>query len=561
MAFFSKKQHEWNPPWKSADKVFSEDFGKLLIKDLKYLKLHPERWECTYLRISDLNTAKNLTSNRPYCGDNQTLLKKHTSTHLYAMPVYVTEKQLAYRYPKAKILYKDAWINITYYNKTYKDKNGNEITEAKYNAMSPAERKTVKISKSEQTAKVYNIDATNLKQIEPAVYQSLQRESVLQAEKRLKSIDASGMYIDPAIEKTMENWPVPISESDLEQYPYHRRPYQGHSAFIKILSKERYVTVKTSREKYINGLNRINTIIHECLHSTGPKLRPKKYFETELKGEPGRKAKAREELVAETGAMMICAALGFPARVLRNSERYLNSWLDHDLLKDPNFFKSVLEDARKACKEFIKEYNIQAQKLGEPTIKLPPDSAYTKKKPLIKRVLAGIGNLTQRFVNMFGHHGGRNQQSSPDKTTEASEKKSESALNAPGTRESSMEKEVPPANARETGTAERTEASAAAERTTGLAGTNRNGKADTGVSQLSPEDAEDRRIEQLIAQKCPTASRENIEHIRDIIKQRVEIAKQQGGGLRIVDGKAQSLNERTGAPKEQDRSPRTASRT
>ena len=137
---------------------------------------------------------------------------------------------------------------------------------------------------------------------------------------------------------------------------------------------------------------------------------------------------------------------------------------------------------------------------------------------------------------------------------------SESALNAPGTRESSMEKEVPPANARETGTAERTEASAAAERTTGLAGTNRNGKADTGVSQLSPEDAEDRRIEQLIAQKCPTASRENIEHIRDIIKQRVEIAKQQGGGLRIVDGKAQSLNERTGAPKEQDRGPRIASR-
>lgn len=130
MAFFSKKQHEWNPPWKSADEVFSEDFGKLLIKDLKYLEHHPERWEFTYLRISDLNTAKNLTSNRPYCGDNQTLLKKHTSTHLYAMPVYVTEKQLAYRYPKAKILYKDAWVNITYYNKTYKDKNGNEITEA-----------------------------------------------------------------------------------------------------------------------------------------------------------------------------------------------------------------------------------------------------------------------------------------------------------------------------------------------------------------------------------------------------------------------------------------------
>ena len=61
-------------------------------------------------------------------------------------------------------------------------------------------------------------------------------------------------------------------------------------------------------------------------------------------------------------------------------------------------------------------------------------------------------------------------------------------------------------------------------------------------AKAAEEESENKRIEQLIAQKCPTASRDNIEHIRNIIKQRVEIAKQQGGGLGIVDEDSQTLN-------------------
>ena len=179
----------------------------------------------------------------------------------------------------------------------------------------------------------------------------------------------------------------------------------------------------------------------------------------------------------------------------------------------------------------------------------PAARAETKKKPLINRVLAGIKKGIEKGIDCCFVVSGF--------AKECIYILSGMAQWA----EKSAEKKAPAANARET-IAGRTEASAAAaERTTRTAGTNRNGKADTGVSQLSPEDAEDRRIEQLIAQKCPTASRDNIEHIRNIIKQRLKAAKQQGGGLRIVDGKAQSLNERTNAhEKEQDRGPRTASR-
>lgn len=79
-----------------------------------------------------------------------------------------------------------------------------------------------------------------------------------------------------------------------------------------------------------------------------------------------------------------------------------------------------------------------------------------------------------------------------------------------------------------------------------------------GDGQLNLKDADDKLIELLIRQACPTASRTNIENIRNTIKKRVELAKQQGGGLRIVDEKAQSLNERSNTPdKELDKGPRT----
>lgn len=69
-------------------------------------------------------------------------------------------------------------------------------------------------------------------------------------------------------------------------------------------------------------------------------------------------------------------------------------------------------------------------------------------------------------------------------------------------------------------------------------------------AKAAEEESENKRIEQLIAQKCPTASKENIERIRDIIKQRLKAAKQQGGGLGIVDEDSQTLNELTSTPKE-----------
>ena len=135
MNYFSQKHPGWNPPWKTADEVFSEDFGKLLIKDLKYLYMHRHANEHSdeySLSNADLGTAENLVTGKTYCGNNQLVLKMHTSQHRntlpeYTIPVYVTEKQLKKPYPKAKILDKKDGAHITYYKTIYKVKNGSII--------------------------------------------------------------------------------------------------------------------------------------------------------------------------------------------------------------------------------------------------------------------------------------------------------------------------------------------------------------------------------------------------------------------------------------------------
>ncbi len=61
-------------------------------------------------------------------------------------------------------------------------------------------------------------------------------------------------------------------------------------------------------------------------------------------------------------------------------------------------------------------------------------------------------------------------------------------------------------------------------------------------AKAAEEESENKLIEQLIAKTCPTASKENIERIRDVLRERLKAVKQQGGGLRMVDDDAQTIN-------------------
>ena len=84
------------------------------------------------------------------------------------------------------------------------------------------------------------------------------------------------------------------------------------------------------------------TLAHECVHSTGHSKRLSRPFE----GTFGSKSYAREELIAELGAFLICNRLQISSDT-RNHAAYLDSWLK--VLKDgPNTLMKVLGQATKA---------------------------------------------------------------------------------------------------------------------------------------------------------------------------------------------------------------------
>lgn len=532
MAFFSKKQHEWNPPWKSADEVFSEDFSKLLIKDLQYLQQNPEASKAYALSNCDICPASTLPPrgsllSEIFTGNNQTILRKHASHHRfgpnqYTMPVYATEKQLNDDYPGVKILDKKAGVHITYNQTIYRDWKGATLTEKEYNAL-PIYLKGKPVQ-LQQSVKVYNIDNTNFKEIYQKEYGDLEvhhnrlEKAILEEER----FDASNIYTDPVIEEMKNNWLCKFIEEPLAQTAY----YTSEWNCIVLPSKNRFMTGKTPQEKKLNGMRRISVLIHECMHSTGRKFGRKfgeKFGDAEY---------VREEFVAEIGTLMTGLLLGLPPQILRDNECYISSWL-RAAKKNPNYVKSVLKDARKASREFINQYNIQAKKLKKPTIKLLPEP---EKNPLISRILSGISNLSQRFVNMFSHHSGWNQQSSPDKTTKVSEKKPKAALNPHDTRKSSMEKEAPAVSVRKTVTAMQAETPAAAERTTKLAGADGNGRPniDGGAAQRA-------FLEQVVAAANPGVSKEELAKITANV---IAIAENTKSKIMAADSKTKSLNEK-----------------
>ena len=81
---------------------------------------------------------------------------------------------------------------------------------------------------------------------------------------------------------------------------------------------------------------------HECIHSTGHSKR----LNRDLTGRKGSKSYAREELVAELGAFLVCNRLQISSDA-QNHAAYLQSWAD--VLKEgPKVLFKVLSDATRA---------------------------------------------------------------------------------------------------------------------------------------------------------------------------------------------------------------------
>lgn len=111
-----------------------------------------------------------------------------------------------------------------------------------------------------------------------------------------------------------------------------------------------------------------STFFHELIHSTGHKKRLSRNF----KGKFGSKSYAFEELIAELGALFLCAESGIMYFTLNNSAAYLKGWqkrLEDVMKSDNKFFFRASSKAQAAT-----DYILSKDKKGKPKYLSDKDS-------------------------------------------------------------------------------------------------------------------------------------------------------------------------------------------
>lgn len=104
-------------------------------------------------------------------------------------------------------------------------------------------------------------------------------------------------------------------------------------------------------EQFVSGAEYAHTLAHELVHSTGHESRLNRFNETGKPEHFGSENYAKEELVADIGAQMVCAQAGIDID-LPNTASYVAGWLKA-LNNDTSLILSASTKAQKACEYML----------------------------------------------------------------------------------------------------------------------------------------------------------------------------------------------------------------
>lgn len=136
-------------------------------------------------------------------------------------------------------------------------------------------------------------------------------------------------------------------------------PIDRAEQLIKNFADAPEITFKTGKAVYHPFFDRVSvpplrdytsaeeyycTLFHELVHSTGHKDR----LNRDMSGSFGDKKYAKEELIAEIGAAMLCGVAGIEQPILDNSAAYIQSWLKA-LRNDSRLVVTAANAAQKAA--------------------------------------------------------------------------------------------------------------------------------------------------------------------------------------------------------------------
>ena len=359
-----------------------QQFSDMMIKRMEDMK--ESNWKKGWMDgRGDAGFPRNALTGRQYNGINPFMLMYDTIKHEYTTSMYLTARQLfsmndSLKDPSTgkialenldkvmKINKGEKAFPVYYMIHKYKDTQGKEFSDQEYNDLSEEQRKDIKAYFYPKVHHLFNIDQTNMKEVNPSLYNSF----VDKYTKRPSLPDSEGMYINEEIDSLLAHskpsvwksgkdnlsWYCPIEQTDNISSPH----YNLSKDFIKVPLKNQYKTSDSNEGIFADGQEFYATLLHEMAHSTGPKGR----LNRDLNGSFGDKKYAKEELVAELSAALISSTMGFDKRINDNNAKYVSSWLKV-LKEEPSFIKTVLSDVGKASDMIIEKIDEQRVDLNQ----------------------------------------------------------------------------------------------------------------------------------------------------------------------------------------------------
>ena len=334
----------------NAGQVALDRFAEMMIERME--KMKESDWKQGW--IGGANGFAGLPQNvggRNYSGSNSFFLQLQTVAKGYQLPVYLTFNQA--HNLKAHILKGEKSFPVVYWDMMVKDKDGKKVSSDEYKAMTKEERKNLDVIPFIKAFPVYNVDQTNLREVQPERVQKL-----IDKFKVPELRDTQGMYAHQALDRMIQeqSWLCPIQADRRENGAY----YSPSRDFVVLPMKAQFNTGNSPEEIYRDGMEFYSTMLHEMTHST---MTPER-LNREMGGKFGDPKYAKEELVAELTAAMISHSMGFDSKITDNSAAYLDSWISV-LKKEPKFIVSIMADVNKASDLILDHVDKQRLALGE----------------------------------------------------------------------------------------------------------------------------------------------------------------------------------------------------
>lgn len=334
----------------NAGQVAIDRFAEMMIARMEQMKASD--WKKGW--IGGASGYAGLPQNvggRNYSGSNSFFLQMETVAKGYKLPVYLTFNQA--HNLKAHVLKGEKAFPVVYWDIMVKDQNGKRVSAEEYRLMDKEEKKNMEVIPFFKAFPVYNIDQTNLAEVQPERMQKL-----LDKFKVPELRDTEGMYAHAALDRMIktQGWLCPIQADSRQDGAY----YSPARDIVVLPMKEQFNIGNTPEEIYRGGMEFYSTMLHEIAHST---MTPER-LNREMGGRFGDPKYAKEELVAELTAAMISHSMGFDSKVTDNSAAYLDSWIGV-LKKEPKFIVSIMADVNKASELILDHVDRQRLALNE----------------------------------------------------------------------------------------------------------------------------------------------------------------------------------------------------